>query len=136
MRDTLHRIAIMAMSGDQIRKDTVQPAGLTTNPTTGSLQTGPTIVNPLTGHTTTNPPTGIIIVNRQRDLTTATGKMRHKETATAIRKVHPENVVPGWESARLLREGAREVLSKVIAAGEVPLSNGTINPQWVLAVRG
>jgi len=126
----------MAMSGDQIRKDPVQPAGLTTNPTTGSLQTGHTIVNPLTGHTTANPPTGIIIVNRQRDLTIATGKMHHKETATAIRKVHPENVVPEWESAQLLREGAREVLSKVIAAGEVPLSKGTIKLPWALAARG
>ena len=127
MRDTHHRIAIMAMSGDQIRKDTVQPAGLTTNPTTGSLQTGLTTVNTLTDHP--------MIVNRQRDLTTATGKMRHRETVTAIRKVYPENVAPGWESVRLLREGVREVLSKVIAAGEVPLSNGTIRAPWAQAAR-
>lgn len=117
-------------------KDPVQAAGLTTNPTTGSLQTGHTIVNPLTGHTTANPPTGIIIVNRQRDLTIATGKMHHKETATAIRKVHPENVVPEWESVRLLRGGVLELLNKVIAAGEAPLCNGTIRPPWALAARG
>ena len=135
----------MAMSGDQIRKDPVQPAGLTTNPTTGSLQTGPTIVNPLTGHTIANPltghtianpPTGITIVNRQRDLTTATGKMRHRETVTAIRKVHPENVAPEWESVRLLRGGVRVVLSKAIAVGEAPLSNGTIKLPWARAARG
>lgn len=135
MRDTQHLNAIMATSGDQIRKDIVLPIGPTTNPTTGSLQIGLTIANRLTGLTTANPTTGTMIVNPQRDLTTATGKMRHRETATAIRKVHPENVAPGWASALLLREGVRELLSKVIEAGEVPLSIETIRAPWALAAK-
>jgi hypothetical protein len=144
MRDTLHLTATMAMSGDQIRKDIVLPADTTANHTTGSLPTGlttvsnligPTTVNHPTGPTTVNHPTGLTIVNLQRDLTTATGKMRHKATATAIRKVHPENVVPEWESALFLRGGVLELLNKVIAAGEAPLCNGTIRPPWAQAAR-
>lgn len=135
MRDTLHLTATMALSGDQIKKDIVLPAGTTANHTTGSLPTGLTTVSNLIGPTTVNHPTGLTIVNLQRDLTTATGKMRHKATATAIRKVHPENVVPEWESALFLRGGVLELLNKVIAAGEAPLCNGTIRPPWAQAAR-
>lgn len=135
MRDTLHLTATMALSGDQIRKDIVLPAGTTANHTTGSLPTGLTTVSNLIGPTTVNQPTGLTIVNLQRDLTTATGKMRHRATATAIRKVHPENVVPEWESALFLRGGVLELLNKVIAAGEAPLCNGTIRPPWAQAAR-
>ena len=135
MRDTLHLTATMAMSGDQIRKDIVLPADTTANHTTGSLPTGLTTVSNLIGPTTVNHPTGPTIVNLQRDLTTATGKMRHRATATAIRKVHPENVVPEWESALFLRGGVLELLNKVIAAGEAPLCNGTIRPPWAQAAR-
>lgn len=144
MRDTLHLTATMAMSGDQIRKDIVLPAGPTTNHTTGSLPTGLTTVSHPTGPTTVNHPTdlttvnlltGLTTVNLLRDLITATGKMRHRATATAIRMVQPENVVPGWVSVLLLRGGVQELLIKAIATGEVPLCNGTIRPLWALAAR-
>lgn len=135
MRDTLHLTATMALSGDQIRKDIVLLADTIANHTTGSLPTGLTTVSNLIGPTTVNHLTGLTIVNLQKDLTTATGKMRHRATATAIRKVHPENVVPEWESALFLRGGVLELLSKVIAVGEAPLCNGTIRPPWALAAR-
>jgi hypothetical protein len=84
---------------------------------------------------TASPPTETMIVSPLSDPITATGKIHHKATATAIRKVRPGNVAPGWENVAPHSEEAREG-ARAIVAGVARHNSVTRRAAWAPAVRG